>query len=240
MKKLIDKINQKENLILVVCILIIFACIIFFFYNYGKKKEANDNFVINDHLQDEVLSITSDTSSSVSVKLQEFSYYIIVAEANTQEQALFFREETPVNYWELKTAPLENVRALTKKFCIDTCIKDNILYMEALEHDIQLTDDEYSYMEDVSYEIYTHLTGDQVGVTSIEFSDIVEVQKKIFLAEKYILSFLENGTVKEKSELSADGTYYLDYIKTQYNIEENKQVVDQLVFGSITVNIPKE
>ncbi len=239
MKKLIDKINQKENTIMVICILIIFACIIFFVVTYSKRIE-DGNFVYANSLEEEVLSITSPNNETQNINLKEFSYYVIVAEANTQSQALFFRDETPANYWELKTSPLENVRSITKEFCIETCIKDNILYMEALEHGVSLTDEEEAYLQEISYEIYTSLTADQVDATSIELSDICKVQNKIFLAEKYSLSLMDNGTVQNKSELSNDGSYYLDEIKTQYNIEENNEILSNLVFGSITVNVPEE
>ncbi len=240
MKKLIDGINKRENLVLTICILIIFLCIISFIIINGKQSEEKHVFTFSEHLEEEVLSINTDNSSDISINLQEFSYYIIVAESNTQAQALFFREETPVNYWELKTAPLKNMRAHAKAFCIDTCVKDNILYMEALKQNLTLSDSEYEYLEDISHEIYVSLTSDQVEITSIKYSDIVAVQKKIFLAEKYILSLIDAGTITERNELSCDGAYYLEHIKPQYTIEENSELTDKLVFGSITVNIVKE
>ena len=239
MNKLINKINQKENTIMVICILIIFACIIFFVVTYSKKIE-DENFVYANSLNEQVISITSPNGVVQNINLKEFSYYVIVAEANTQSQALLFKENMPVNYWELKTSPLENVRALTKNFCIETGVNDNILYMEALENGISLTEEEEEYLQEISYDIYTCLTAEQVDATSIELSDICNVQNKIFLAEKYSLSLMDNGTVQNKSELFNDGTYYLDKIKTQYNIEENNEILSNLIFGSITVNVPKE
>ncbi len=240
MNKFIKKVNEKENTILTICILIIASCVIFFIVLLAKEKEKRDTFIFKDNLEDQVLTINQDKSNSTTINLREFSYYIIVAEANTQDQALFFREETPVNYWELKTAPLDNVRSLTKDFCLDTCIRDNVLYLEALKHNISLTDEEEKYMKEVSHDIYISLTGEQVDITSIELSDITQVQKKIFLAEKYVLYLLDNGKITEKSDVSSDGTYYKEEIKPYYKVDKNNNLIDELVFGSITVNVVKE
>lgn len=236
MKNLISKINKRENTIMVICILIIFACIFFFFYIFSKEKEENRfNYAAN--LDEPVLTIFSDKEELYTIPLKEFSYYIIVAEAVTQKQALFFGENTPANYWELKVAPLQNLRSETKKFCVAACVRDNLLYDKALESNLTLTDKENNYLKDTSYEIYTSLTAEQVGVTQIELSDIFNVQKKIFLGEKYILSLIENETITERNDISSDGEYYLNKIKSQYNIEENDSILENLVFGSITVNL---
>ncbi len=235
MNKLVDKINKKENTIMVVCIFIIFACIIFFFVIFSKEIEG-EKFNYLDNLNENVLTITSSDASNTDIALKDFSYYIIVAESNTQNQAYFLNDNDPVNYWELKTSPIENVRALTKDFCVETCIKDNILYMEALKEGITLTDEEQSYLEEISYEIYKSLSGEQVNTTEIQLSDIVNAQKKIFTAEKYILSLLERNVITDRNQISSSGTYYLEKIKSQYDIEENDKILDELVFGSITVN----
>jgi len=235
MNKIIDKINQKENTILVCCIFIIFACIIFFFVIFSKEIEK-DKFNYSDNLNENVITITYGDADTVNIALKDFSYYIIVAESNTQNQAYFLNDNDPVNYWELKTSPIANVRALTKDFCVDTCIKDNILYMEALKHNISLSEDEEEYLEDTSYEIYKSLTGEQVDTTDITLGDIVAAQRKIFIAEKYILSLLDDNTISNRNEVSSNGTYYLDKIKSQYTIKENDKILDELIFGSITVN----
>ena len=239
MNNLINKINKKENTIMVICILTIFAAIVFFFYLYSKEITEN-NFVYANSLEEQILSISSKDDDVININLQDFSYYVIVAEANTQSQALFFKEEAPVNYWELKTSPIENVRSLTKEFCIETCIRDNILYMEAQKNNITLTEEELEYVQEISYDIYISLTAQQVDATNISLNDINKAQEKIFLSEKYALSLVESGTIEAKSELSSNGAYYLEEIKTQYNIEENNDLINELVFGSITVNPVKE
>ena len=124
MGKIIDKINKKENLILTICILVIFACIVSFILIYSTNKEK-EKFSYLDNLDEYVLNI-SNKENETTILLEDFSYYIIVAESNTQNQALFFREETPVNYWQLQAAPLKTIRVIAKEFCLDTCIRDNI------------------------------------------------------------------------------------------------------------------
>lgn len=235
MKKFIEKINQKENTIMVCCIFIIFACIIFFFTTYSKEINEND-FVYAKNLEERILTITSDDKGKENILLKDFSYYVIVAEASTQSQALFFNESDATNYWELKITPIENLRASSKEFCINICIKDHILYMEALKNNITLDETETKYVEDTAYEIYSNLTGEQVDTTNLELSDIVKVLNKIFLAEKYTLSLLDNKTISTRDELSYEGKYYLEEIKPHYNIEENKEITDNLLFGRITVN----
>ncbi len=235
MNKFIEKINKKENTIMAICILIIFACIIFFFVTYSK--EINENaFVYADNLDKQIFSISSDDSDTMSVKLKDFSYYIIVSESNTQTQAFFLNEDDAVNFWRLKTSPVKNIHSEVKDLCIETCIKDYILYMEALKNNITLTNDEEDYLSETSYEIYSSLTGEQVDITEIELEDIVNAQRKIFLAEKYILSMVDNSTVSSRTELSCKGTYYLEEIKPQYTVKENDNILNELIFGTITVN----
>lgn len=235
MNKFIEKINKKENTIMVICILIIFACIIFFFVTYSK--EINENaFVYSDNLNEQVFSISSGDNETMNVKLKDFSYYVIVSESNTQTQAFFLNEDDAVNFWRLKTSPVKNVHSEVKDLCIETCIKDYILYMEALKNNISLTDEEEDYLADISYEIYSSLTGEQVNITEIELEDIVNAQRKIFLAEKYILSMVDNDTISARTELSCKGTYYLEEIKPQYKVKKNDDMLNELLFGTITVN----
>ncbi len=235
MNKFIEKINKKENAIMVICIFIIFACIVFFFVTFSKEINEND-FVYASNLEEEVISIASNDNDFISVKLKDFSYYIIVSESNTQNQAFFLNEDDALNFWELKTSPVDNVHSQVKELCIETCTKDHILYMEAIKNNLSLTDDEEAYLEDTSYEIYSSLTGEQVDVTDIGLNDIVNTQKKIFLAEKYILWMIDNNTISSRSELSCDGAYYLEVIKPQYTVEENDDILNELLFGTITVN----
>jgi len=235
MGKIIDKINKKENLIMTICILLIFVCIIVFFVIYGKNKEKQQ-FSYLDNLEKKVLTISNDDDNS-TILLKEFSYYIIVAESNTQNQALFFGKDTPVNYWELQAAPLKNLRAIAKEFCLDTCIHDNILYLEAIKKDLELNSDDEKYLSEICNEIYKNLTADQIDTTDIELNDIYDAQRKIFLGEKYIQTLIDEGIIENRTEISVDGEYYIEEIKSQYDIDENKTVTDELLFGSITVNL---
>lgn len=240
-KKIIDFINKKENLISVICIFIIFFAIILFIFIYGKSIE-NNKFKFEDHLEENVLSIynASNKDEIVNINLRELAYYIIIVEANVQSEALQFKPDAPYNYWSLKPEPFKDMRMYAKDSCIEACIRDNILYIDAKDKDFSLTEAEYEEMQEISYDIYKNITAQQLDVTHIQYEDICKAQEKIFLAEKYALSLIDSAVVDDKEQLLADGDYYINEIKTNYTVDKNNSILNELVFGTITVNIEQQ
>lgn len=225
--------TKKENIIILICFLVIILSIVLFFFISSSNRIKN-SFKFNEHLEDNVVTIeNTNNTSSCSIRLKEFSYYILVMEASVNQTAGLYNPNNLHSYWNLYISNTF-VKSEAKNTTMDMCVRDNIYYIEAVEDGFSLTsDEEITVTEEASY-IYKNLTGKQVDATELTIEDIYNIRYKINLATKYISYLIEEYGYTE-DELNVSGSYYTD-IYESYTITTDK-IWDYIELGDITISI---
>lgn len=219
--------NSKKNLWIVSAIFGFFllAGICLFLY-----KTAT-GFEYEKHLEDWIISVDGE-----KVTLREFGYYILIMERDTQETALTYDAECPMNYWNLyigTAGKIGYVRNISKEYAIEYCIRDKV-YQQIMESS------EFTFPQEVMEEIeekvillaedFSETQLRTVGLTKEQF---MEKAREIEVVHQFLESYTESGIKAE--ELDISGEYYQE-VCLDKDILTNQELADAITFGSITVN----
>ena len=222
--------SKWNNKIVVACIFLIAICICaFMFIYYGNK---NKDFEYNKHLSDRVLTLTSVNGDSVDINLQEMAYFIINVEGDINSMAYQYDNEHPNRYWLLRVEAAYDMKDYAKDLAFDTCVRNYIYYMEALEAGFELTDAELKLASDDTRRIMKNLTGKQMDLSDFNEDNLFRLQKKLYLATKYVNNLTQEGYSIKDLELK--GEYYQELLKN-YDIDTNNEVWDLVVLGNLSI-----
>lgn len=227
--------NKKENIIVLICAIVIIISIVLFSIIYTANANSS-SIKFNEHLSDNILTITpvssKNSSGSFTVSLKEISYYILVCEANVNNTAALYNPDNTNSYWNLYISNTF-MKTIAKDTCMDMCKRDNIYYLEAVNNNYTLdTEEQKVVLEEASY-IYQNLTGKQVDATNLTLEALYNIRYKINLASKYINHLMNEYNYSIES-LNIDGEYY-NSICENYNINVSK-LWDEIVLGDITID----
>lgn len=220
-----------------ITIIIFTALIIVFFASLIVKKITAFRYERN-------LDKAAITVDGSDVSLREFGYYIFIVEAFVQKEALAYDSDNPTQWWNTHFsagADSTFVCDYAKSTAIDMCTCREIYYAEAVKSGITLSDTDLQQARSEADRDYKMLNEHQRSVTGLS-RDIVQkcVEKKIYAA-KYVngLTQTEDFSAFDQPPadlLNWDGVYYQGNILPEHDVKENHKILDNLVFGKITVN----
>ena len=224
--------TKRNDRIIIICIICIAVAVCaFMFIYYGSK---NEEFVYNKYLDENVLTVcgNDDSADEVAVNMQEMAYYIINVEGDIDQMARQYSESHPEKYWTLKIETTYSMKDYAKDLAFDTCVRDNIYYMEALKAGLELTEEELKLASEDAKTIMKNLSGKQMDMSDFTTSVLYNIEKKLYLASKYLNTLTEEGY--KIADLELDGSYYKELLE-QYNIETNEAVWDEVELGKLSV-----
>lgn len=224
--------TKKNNRIILICIISITVSALAFlllYYNNRRKE-----FDYSAHLKEKVLSISDMTGEgqTISIDMQEMAYYIINVEGDINDMAYQYNSKSPMKFWNLKIKTTYTMHDYAKDMAKDSCVRDNIYYMEGVKHGVQLTNEDDKLIAENVYAIMKNLSGKQMELSDFSYETLYNIEKKLFIASKYVNALAEKD--HENSELELDGEYYNE-IKSKYevNVEE---IWDNVRLGQLSVN----
>lgn len=224
--------TKRGNKITAICVLCIMVCVVLFMMIYVNNK--SDDFKYSRHLDERVVSISSSASESdtVSIDMQEMAYYIINVEGNINDMAYQYNSKSPAKFWNLKVETTYTMRDYAKDLAMDSCVRDNIYYIEALKNGMELTEEEKKLASENAYAIMKNLTGRQMDLSDFTYEVLYGIETKLFIASKYANSLSENGY--DKDELELEGSYYNE-LRSAYNVSVNEELWDKVEFGNLSI-----
>lgn len=231
-KRRVIIMSKWNNRITVVCILSIAICVCaFLFIYYGNKNEEYD---YNEHLDEHVIKVSDDKGmvEPIVVNLQEMAYYIMNVEGDIQQMACQYDSEHPEKYWLIRIESTYDMKDYAKDLAYDSCVRDTIYYMEALKAGVELTKEEQELAANDAKIIMENLTGKQMELSDYTQDVLYSLEKKLYLASKYVNTLTEEGYKMEELEL--EGSYYKELVSS-YNIEVNDEVWDKVVLGELSI-----
>ena len=224
--------TKKNNRIILICIISITVSALAFlllYYNNRRKE-----FDYSAHLKEKVLSISDMTGEgqTISIDMQEMAYYIINVEGNINDMAYQYNSKSPAKFWNLKVETTYTMRDYAKDLAMDSCVRDNIYYIEALKNGMELTEEEKKLASENAYAIMKNLTGRQMDLSDFTYEVLYGIETKLFIASKYANSLSENGY--DKDELELEGSYYNE-LRSAYNVSVNEELWDKVEFGNLSI-----
>ena len=197
-------------------------------------------FDYSKHFDDAVIYVDGE-----NISLREFGYYIFEVEAFVQKQALLYDPENPKHWWNTHfSAGMDSqfVCDYAKKVAINSCIADEIYYMEAVRNGFALSADEEKRAADQAKDIIGSMDLPQMNAAGLSDEIIADMCKKQSLASKYAQSLITNEDVSaypgDPYELvNWDGAYYLEKVLPGHETWTNDDLLDQITLGKITVNM---
>lgn len=224
--------TKRGNKITAICVLCIMVCVVLFMIIYVNNK--SDDFKYSRHLDERVVSISSSASESdtVSIDMQEMAYYIINVEGNINDMAYQYNSKSPAKFWNLKVETTYTMRDYAKDLAMDSCVRDNIYYIEALKNGMELTEEEKKLASENAYAIMKNLTGRQMELSDFTYEVLYGIETKLFIASKYADSLSENGY--DKAELELEGSYYNE-LRSAYDVLVNEELWDKVELGNLSI-----
>lgn len=225
--------SKWNNRIIVACILSIAICVCAFMMIYYGNK--NKEFDYNKHLKERALTVSDKdgATADVDVNLQEMAYYIINVEGDINQMAYQYDSEHPDKYWLIRIEATYDMKDYAKDLAFDSCVRNNIYYMEALKAGMELTEAE---LEKVAYDakaIMDNLTGKQMEMSDFTQDIVYNLEKKLYLASKYVNTLTEEGY--KIADLELEGSYYEELLSS-YKIEINDEIWDEVVLGNLSID----
>ncbi len=224
--------DKVDDIVKIICIICIFAALIaFLVIYYGHKQES---FVYEEHLQENVLTVTDgqDTERKVAVNLQEMTYYVINVEGDIRNMAMQYNGDNPEAYWLVKIKATYTMKDYAKDLAFDSCVRDNIYYLEALKAGVELTDEERKQAKDDAKAIMEGISSKALGASDFTVEVLYNIEEKLYLASKYVDMLAREGHSMEELEL--EGSFYEELLR-EYSLETNNELWDKVKFGNITI-----
>ena len=97
---------------------------------------------------------------------------------------------------------------------------------------MELTEEELSLASDDAHTIMMNMSGRQMDMSDFSIDVLYRLEKKLYLATKYVNTLTEKGYTVEDLEL--EGDYYKE-LCSKYNIEENEEVWGEVVLGNLSI-----
>ena len=227
--------NEKtENIIKVICVVVIIASVIAFLFLYYAQK--NEPFIYEKHLEERVLTVNDAKYKqyTMTVDLQEMTYYVINVEGEIHDMAVQYNSDNPDAYWKVKLKKgTYTMRQYAKELAYDSCVRDNIYYIEALKAGVELTDEEKQMAKRDAKTILENASAKWLQVSDFTLDVLYYIEEKLYITSKYVNMLLEDGYTNEELELK--GTYY-EKLKEDYTISVNEKLWDRVIFGNITID----
>lgn len=221
--------SNKIAVICVLCIMISAAVFLIIYYN-----NESDNFDYSSHLNERVVSVSNslEETATVSIDMQEMAYYIINVEGDINDMAYQYNSKSPAKFWNLKVKTTYTMRDYAKDLALDSCVRDNVYYLEALKNGVELTEEEERMVAENSYAIMKNLTGRQMDISDFTYDVLYGIETKLFIASKYAKSLSENGY--ETTELELEGSYYNE-LRSKYEVSVNEELWGKVKLGNLSI-----
>ena len=206
---------------------------------WGRHRKIFD---YGAHLDETVFSV-----DEVHITLREFGYYIYEVEDYVNQQAKAYDSDNPQSYWNVHFSAGKKSRFLknmAKDTAVNTCLAEIIYADMAKQEGYELTAEEKDAAMEQTAELLSKMTRAQLEKTGLTRELIQKIELRKALAAKYAEDYVQKvdlqGYEGEPLELiSGNGAYFQNEILPKYHVDFAKEVLNELFFGKITVNLGK-
>ena len=216
--------------VIVIILLLAFSSVLF---------RQNNKFAYANFLDEQVISFEGE-----SITLREFGYYVYELEDFTQKQALKYHPSDPLDYWNTHFSAGTDSRfvsEMARDTAVNRCLSDLVYAQMAKEAGFTLPGEEKEKIDSEAKQWYDALDAEQKQILGISPETVHRIVSRAHLAKAYAYEYssvadLTGYSGKVTELLSGGGEYFNDKLLTRYEVKQNRELIDELPFGRITVN----
>lgn len=173
----------------------------------NKDEKGTDTDTIEDS---KVVATVNDSK----IPLSEALYYVLIMEQQYDQYDQMYQMLSGTSYWEMEYEDGILIKDKVKEDTMNIITMYDILYQEALKT-ITLTEEDTKENESNTESIWNTLTEEQKEVLQTTKEELLELQNKLALAEKYYDKVVEEANIDE--EKIKESINYEDY--RQYEVQ---------------------
>jgi hypothetical protein len=166
-------------------------------------------------------------------KLRDLAFYLAYEEMIINGQAKVYSLDNTKKYWNIHTNG-SFLRVAGRDTAMEQAIHDAIFYQMAEDEGVELTEDEWTYMENQEMDFWSDLEDEGREGLGITEEELKEVFRQMALAQKEQQALADEEGVDYR-EYNSKGTRY-EALLEQHTYQYNKKLWKRLNFGNITVN----
>ena len=197
------------------------------------------------------------TMDGTKISLRDLGYYIAEVEAFTQQQAILYSPDDPLEYWNLYFSARDNstfVSDYARETAISNCFCDIIYENEAIMCGLTLSEEDERAALTAAENFYISLSDSQRAAVGIDMDLILSIQRRKLLASHYVTKLLHDDhdlavrledMIADQAYLSdpvallgGTGLYFRNNILPKHKSSYNRKILRKLPLGRITVNNP--
>lgn len=232
--------KKKDKKVLILFLLLLCALIAGAVLSVWGRHRAL--FDYEAHLDETVFSV-----DETDVTLREFGYYIYEVEDYVNQQAKAYDAGNPQSYWNVHFSAGKKSRFLknmAKDTAVNTCLAEIIYADMAKQEGYELTVEEKKAALEQASELLSKMTKAQIEKTGLTQELVEKIELRKALAAKYAEDYVQTIDLRDyegnPSELiSGNGAYFQNEILPKYHVDFAKKLLNELLFGKITVNMEK-
>ena len=177
----------------------------------SSKTEGTTDTSIDYSKDDVAVTIDGD-----KLTMAEMLYYIYSYESQIDYMDQMYMYYFNTGYWDMEIEEGKTIRQDSKDQTMDTAIRYEVLYREAIKKDYKLTDDELATIKENSASAMEQISAEQLALTGFTEDSIYEIQQKWAITDKYYGDLIESFNIDEDAiKAGIDKDQYKEY-STEY------------------------
>lgn len=177
----------------------------------GKTEDGTVDTTINYKKDDVALTIDGE-----NLTMAEMLYYIYSYESQIDYMDQMYQYYFNTGYWDMEIEEGKTIRQDAKDQSIDTAIRYEVLYKEAIKNGYSLTDEEIATIKENSAAVIEQMSKEQLALTGFTEEAITEIQQKWAITDKYYEALIDSFDIDDKAiKAGIDKEQYKEY-STEY------------------------
>lgn len=177
----------------------------------SSKTEGTADTSINYSKDDVAVTIDGD-----KLTMAEMLYYIYSYESQIDYMDKMYQYYFNTGYWDMEIEEGKTVRQDSKNQTMDTAIRYEVLYREAMKKDYKLSDEELETIKTNSASAMEQISAEQLALTGFTEDAVYEIQQKWAIADKYYEDLIKSFNINEDAiKAGVDKDQYKEY-STEY------------------------
>lgn len=207
---------NKFKKVISLVLMFVLVCSMALVAGCGKKDSDKESSKTEDGSVDTSIKYKKDdvafTIGDEKLTMEEMLYYIYSYEAEIEMYQSYLNTEL----WDMEAEEGKTFRDVKKEQAMDTAIRYEVLYREAVKNNYSLTDEEIATIKEGSASIIQQMPEDQLELTGFTEEAITAIQQKWALAENYYDDLIKSFNIDEKAiKEGIDKKDYKEY-STEY------------------------
>lgn len=139
------------------------------------------------------------TVGDEKVYLDEMMYFIYAMEADANQYEQLYQQYYGTSYWDMEIEEGVTIRDQMKTYVMDTAVMYTILNNKAVAEGYTLTDEEKATTETNADSLLSNMPEEQLKITGFTKKNLVAVQEKIAMAQKYYNDLIDSFDIDDKA-----------------------------------------